>query len=93
MTVKYCSDYSAKGLCGHADEKMVCGCSETPLNPALYPKQMIGAVEGYCETDEVRTLIYLSTKFFNFLALLYSLLPKPLPKKPPIPRLLLSIVA
>lgn len=53
VTVKYCSDTSVKGLCGHGDEKMICHCSETPLNPALYPKQMIGAVEGYCETDEV----------------------------------------
>lgn len=53
MTVKYCSDYSVKGLCGNVDEKMICSCSETPLNPALYPKQMISEGEGYCVTDEV----------------------------------------
>lgn len=53
VTVKYCSDYSLKGLCDTADGKMVCTCSEPPLNPALYPKKMIGAVEGYCVTDEV----------------------------------------
>lgn len=72
VTVKYCSDYSVKGLCGHGDEKMICSCSETPLSPALYPKQMIGAVDGYCETDEVWDLTFsFSQKFFFFL--LFSL--------------------
>lgn len=67
-TVKYCSDYSEKGLCDHADGKMVCSCSEAPLSPAMYPKKMIGAVEGYCVTDEVWVFLFY---FFHFHRVFY----------------------